>query len=64
MAYQDILFEVEEGIATLTFNRPKVLNALRIDTLTEVGEVIRTITHDEEIRALILTGGPGLCSRG
>jgi len=56
MHYEDILFEVEDGIATVTFNRPKVLNALRIDTLTEVGEVIRTITHDEEIRALILTG--------
>jgi len=56
MNYEDILFEVEDGIATVTFNRPKVLNALRIDTLTEVGEVIRTVTDDEEVRALILTG--------
>lgn len=56
MAYQDILFEVEEGIATLTFNRPKVLNALKMDTLTEVGEAIRRIADDEKVRALILTG--------
>jgi enoyl-CoA hydratase len=56
MAYEDILFEVEDGIATLIFNRPKVLNALKLDTLTEVGEVIRTIRDDQEIRALILTG--------
>jgi enoyl-CoA hydratase len=56
MAYEDILFEVEAGIGTLTFNRPKVLNALKMGTLIEVGEVIRTIEDDEEIRALILTG--------
>ncbi len=56
MVYKDILFEVEDGIATLTFNRPKVLNALKLDTLTEVGAAIGTIESDEEVRALILTG--------
>ncbi len=56
MAYEDILFEVEDGIATLTFNRPKVLNALKLETLSEVGGVIRSIEDDEGIRALILTG--------
>jgi enoyl-CoA hydratase len=56
MAYEDILFEVEGGIATITFNRPEVLNALKINTLTEVGEAVRTIADDEEVRALILTG--------
>lgn len=56
MAYEDILFEVEGGIATITFNRPEVLNALKMGTLTEVGEAIRTIENDEEVRALILTG--------
>jgi enoyl-CoA hydratase len=56
MAYEDILFEVEGGIATITFNRPEVLNALKMGTLTEVGEAIRTIEDDEEVRALILTG--------
>ena len=56
MAYQDILFEVEESIATLTFNRPEVLNALKMGTLNEVGEAIRTIGDDEKVRALILTG--------
>ena len=43
MAYKDILFEVEGGIATITFNRPEVLNALKMGTLTEVGEAIETI---------------------
>ena len=56
MAYEDILFEVEGGIATITFNRPEVLNALKMGTLTEVGEAIKTIEDDEEVRAVILTG--------
>jgi len=55
MAYENILFEVEGGIATLTFNRPKALNALNSQTLGEVAEAIRTI-DDEEVRVLILTG--------
>ena len=56
MAYEDILFEVEGGIATITFNRPEVLNALKMGTLTEVSEAIKTIEDDEKVRALILTG--------
>ena len=52
MAYEDILFEVEGGIATITFNRPEVLNALKVGTLTEVGEAIRAIADDEEVRAI------------
>ncbi|MGD8373155.1 MAG: enoyl-CoA hydratase-related protein [Syntrophobacterales bacterium] len=56
MAYENILFEVEDGIATLTFNRPKVLNALTFQTLQEVGQAISTIEDDEDIRALVLTG--------
>jgi enoyl-CoA hydratase len=50
MAYEDILFAVEEGIATLTFNRPKVLNALKMGTLTEVGEAIKKNGHPHRSR--------------
>jgi enoyl-CoA hydratase len=56
MAYENIMFEVEGGIATLTFNRPKVLNALTFQTINEVGEAVRSIEADEEVRVLILTG--------
>ena len=56
MEYENILFGVEDGIATLTFNRPKVLNALTFQTIREVASAIRTIENDEEIRVLILTG--------
>jgi len=59
MAYEDILFEVEEGIATITFNRPEVLNALKMGTLTEVGEAIRRIADDEEVMRSLLSTALG-----
>lgn len=56
MAYENILFEVTEGIATLTFNRPKALNALNGNLLDELAAALDTIEADEQIRVLILTG--------
>lgn len=56
MAYNNILFEVEEGIATITFNRPNVLNALNSELLDEFSSALDEIFDDENIRVLILTG--------
>ena len=56
MAYENILFEVTEGIATLTFNRPKALNALNGNLLDELAAALDAIEADEQIRVLILTG--------
>jgi enoyl-CoA hydratase len=56
MAYENILFEVTEGVATLTFNRPKALNALNGNLLDELAAALDTIEADEQIRVLILTG--------
>jgi enoyl-CoA hydratase len=56
MAYENILFEVEGGIATLTFNRPKVLNALNPQTIREMADAVQSIEADEAVRVLILTG--------
>lgn len=56
MAYENILFEVEDGVAVLTFNRPEVLNALTFETLQEMAAAVRAVREDEEIRVLILTG--------
>ena len=53
MEYRDILFEVDGGIATLTFNRPEVLNALKMETLTEVGQAISTIEDGQGIGPLL-----------
>lgn len=56
MAYENILFEVTDGIATITFNRPKALNALNNTLLEEFMEALDEIIGNEDIRVLILTG--------
>ncbi len=56
MAYENILFEIQDGIATIAFNRPKALNALNGDLLSEFEDALETIGGDESIRVLILTG--------
>ncbi len=56
MEYQNILFNVEDNIATITFNRPKVLNALNFEVLTELLDAATICEKDEKIKAVILTG--------
>jgi len=56
MAYENIVYEVKEGIATITFNRPKALNALNGALLAELSQALDEIAADEDIRVLILTG--------
>lgn len=56
MSYENIILNVESGIATLTFNRPKALNALNNDLLTELSQALDTIDANEDIRVLVLTG--------
>ncbi len=56
MAYQNIVFAVEDGVGLLTFNRPKALNALNPQTLDEVADVIATVRDADEVRVLVLTG--------
>lgn len=56
MAYENLLFEVKDGVGILTFNRPKVLNALDAKTLSELGEVIALVEGDRSVKALVLTG--------
>src|SRR6202021_1983127 len=56
MAYDNLLFEVSDKIARITFNRPNVLNALNRKTMDELGDCLNTVRADDEIRVLILTG--------
>lgn len=56
MAYENILFTVEDGIATLTFNRPKALNALNGALLDELSHALDGVAENEDIRVLVLTG--------
>ena len=56
MAYENILYEKKEGIAYITLNRPKVLNALNRQTIEELHHVLLDARRDECVRVLILTG--------
>jgi enoyl-CoA hydratase len=56
MAFENILFQVDQGIATITFNRPKALNALNQALLAELSTVLDEIAANEDLRVLVLTG--------
>jgi len=57
MAYENIIFEKKEnGVAIITFNRPKALNALNQATLRELSDVIDQIDNGEDEKVLVLTG--------
>ena len=56
MTYENIMFELNEGVGLVTFNRPKVLNALNEKTLSEVAEVIECARNDLNVRVLVFTG--------
>lgn len=56
MTYNNIVFDVQEGIATIKFDRPKALNALNSDLLDEFCDALDKLAADESIRVLILTG--------
>lgn len=64
MAYEHILVEVEAPIATVTLNRPKVLNALSPDLIREVSVALSEFEADENVRAVVLTGGPKVFAAG
>ena len=60
-----ILFEVQNGIATLTFNRPEKRNAMSDDMRTEFIHALEQVAADPSIKALVLTGaGKGFCAGG
>ncbi|MGH9615844.1 MAG: enoyl-CoA hydratase-related protein [Acidobacteriaceae bacterium] len=54
--FENIRFEVRDGVAFLTLNRPKVLNALNAATMRELRTAIDAIRDDDAVRAAILTG--------
>jgi enoyl-CoA hydratase len=56
MSYQNLLYEKKDGIATITFNRPQVLNALNRNTINELDAALDEAGSDPDIRVLILTG--------
>src|SRR6266581_4309590 len=64
MAYELIKVETDPPIATITLDRPKVLNALSPAVIAEVGAVLRDLDADDSIRAVVITGGPKVFAAG
>ena len=56
MEYKNIIFDKKVGIGYVTMNRPKALNALNTEVLTELDDVFRAIDKDDEVRVAIVTG--------
>ena len=58
-------FAVEDGVATVTLNRPDKLNALTFDSYADLRDLLAELPHRGDARVLVLTGeGRGFCSGG
>jgi 2-(1,2-epoxy-1,2-dihydrophenyl)acetyl-CoA isomerase len=63
MAYEHILFDEADGIATLQLNRPQALNALHIGVIAEMIDAVDRVRDEGTARVLVLTGaGRAFCS--
>ena len=59
MPYGTLLFDLTDGIATVTVNRPDKLNALNTEVIAELDDVAGRLEREAEIRGMLLTGaGP------
>ncbi|MBO0858014.1 MAG: enoyl-CoA hydratase family protein [Chloracidobacterium sp.] len=64
MAY-DFLYEVEDGLATITFDRPDKLNALTFEIYAQLRDLMLELRRDNQVRVVIITGaGKAFCAGG
>ncbi|HHY27446.1 MAG TPA: enoyl-CoA hydratase/isomerase family protein [Desulfitobacterium dehalogenans] len=64
MAYETILVDIADGIATVTLNRPEVLNALNSQVFNELGDAALELGADPSVQAVIITGGDKVFAAG
>jgi enoyl-CoA hydratase/carnithine racemase len=63
MEYQEILYDVADAIATITFNRPQKLNASTMRMAAETRHAFGRADKDSAVRVIIVTGaGKGYCA--
>lgn len=64
MSY-DFRYEVADGVATITLDRPEVLNALTLGIYAQLRDLFEALRYDEAVRVVVITGaGKGFCSGG
>ncbi len=56
MNYNTIIFELNEGLAVITLNRPDNLNSLNDELMREFNEAIQFCKISDEVRAVLVTG--------
>jgi enoyl-CoA hydratase/carnithine racemase len=63
MSYEEILYDVSDGVLTLTLNRPEKLNAFTRTMMEELIDAFDRADADDDVRAVIVTGaGRGFCA--
>jgi enoyl-CoA hydratase/carnithine racemase len=61
----DFFYEVNDGVATLTLNRPEVMNALTFEVYAQLRDLFEALRSDDAVRVVVLTGaGDNFCSGG
>jgi enoyl-CoA hydratase len=56
MTFDNLLIERDDAVAIVTFNRPKVLNALNTQTLNELASAMQSFKDEAGVRAIVITG--------
>jgi enoyl-CoA hydratase/carnithine racemase len=63
--WEHFRFEVTDGLATVTLDRPDKLNALTFDVYADLRDLLAGLPHRDDVRVLVITGeGRGFCSGG
>jgi enoyl-CoA hydratase/carnithine racemase len=63
--WKNFRFAVEDGVASVTFERPDRLNALTFEAYADLRDLLAELPHREDVRVLVITGtGRGFCSGG
>ena len=63
MPNETVLFDNEDGIATVTLNRPESLNSMNDALMQDISSAMKMVEEDESVRVLVITGaGRGFCS--
>ena len=61
---QDLLETIEDGVATLTMNRPSARNAFTREMVSDMLEALPRLAADKSVRVVVLTGAEGAFSAG
>src|ERR1700744_4521130 len=64
-SWEHFRFEIDAGVATVTFTRPEKLNALTFEVYADLRDLVLELPHRGDVRVLVIAGeGRGFCSGG